>query len=90
MKNLLLRIGLITRNHDGTIRYPFRIGPWWMWKWFLTKPVSYIKWCHSPAHGGCIALFRNLPGVIKWRKGRLLPVRWGISILSLIEIGDRG
>ena len=34
MKNLLLRIGLITRNHDGTIRYPFRIGPWWMWKWF--------------------------------------------------------
>lgn len=85
MIGLLLWIGLVVRQRDGSIRYPFSVGPLWMWKAFLKNPR---RWCR--ATGGPIGLFRNLPGVIKWRKGRLLPIRWGFTIMGLIEIGDRG
>jgi len=34
-------------------------------------------------------VFRNLPGVVKWENGRMLPRRWGVQIFGL-EIGDRG
>lgn len=33
--------------------------------------------------------FKNLPGVIKWERGRLLPRRWGFGVCG-IEFGDRG
>lgn len=35
-------------------------------------------------------IFRNLPHVIKWIPGRLLPRRWGFGIYGLIEFGERG
>lgn len=35
-------------------------------------------------------IFRNVPGVIKWIPGKLLPRRWGFGIFGLIEFGSRG
>lgn len=84
MLDILLRIGLVTRRYDGTIRWPFHIGPWWMWKMLFRHPIRLWRMTEG------IYLFRNVPGVIKWREGRLLPVRWGVGILGLIEFGDRG
>lgn len=81
MIGLLLRIGLVTRRHDGSIRWPLHIRPLWMWR----HPIVTLR-CSS----GLFYVFRNLPGVIKWREGRLLPVRWGFGIAGLIEFGDRG
>lgn len=80
MITLLLRIGLVTRRHDGSIRWPLSFAPLWMWK----HPISTAR-C-----AGLFYVFRNLPGVIKWREGRLLPIRWGFGIAGLIEFGDRG
>lgn len=82
MKKLLLRVGLIRTKADGSIRWPFYVAPRWMWRAHLFPAVGKR---HVP-----VALFRNLPGVIKWEKGRLLPRRWGISIFGCVEFGDRG
>lgn len=85
MINTLLWVGLAARNSDGSIRWPFHVAPLWMWKAAWKNPRGWYRLA-----GGFIGIFRNLPGVIKWRKGRLLPRRWGITIMGLIEIGDRG
>ncbi len=82
--NLLLRIGLVTRRYDGTIRWPLHFAPWWQWKMLFTHPINLWKLSNG------FYLFRNLPGVIKWREGRLLPRRWGFGVMGLIEFGDRG
>lgn len=37
-----------------------------------------------------VYIFRNLPHVIKWIPGRIMPRRWGIGFCGLIEFGDRG
>ena len=84
MLNLLLRIGLVTRRDDGTIRWPLYLGPAWKWRMALRRPATLWQ-----ITGG-VYLFRNLPGVVKWREGRLLPVRWGIGFMGLVEFGDRG
>ena len=76
MIRLLLRIGLVNRRADGTIRWPFHVSPWWIWK------VHFLK---GPRFG----IFRNVPGVIKWLPGRMLPRRWGFFIIGF-EVGDRG
>lgn len=85
MISLLLRIGFIRRKRDGTIRWPVSISPWWMWRAALRHPVKVVR-----LSGGCFYTFRNLPGVIKWEPGRMLPRRWGFGVLGLIEFGDRG
>lgn len=98
----LLRIGLVRRYYGSDkIRWPISIEPWWIWKvhfrcllrgeWFCGrdktgKPRKGFPWGFSISAFG---MFRNLPGVIKWEKGRLLPRRWGFHIFGL-EIGDRG
>lgn len=74
--NFFLWIGLINLTHDGKIHLPFSAPP---------KHVFLYLWKtnRKPYR------FRNLPGVIKWIDGRLLPMRWGGGWLGF-EIGDRG
>lgn len=80
MSALLVRIGLVRREIDGRIVYPFHVAPHWRWQHpILSAQVS-----------GWFYVFHNLPGVVKWEKGRMLPRRWGFGIMGLIEFGDRG
>lgn len=76
----LLRVGLVTQRYDGSIRWPLSFAPAWMWR----HPLCAVR------QGGWFYVFRNLPGVIKWREGRMLPIRWGFGVMGLIEFGDRG
>lgn len=63
-------------NHPEVIIWPFSIPPWHVFKYCIkVGPRFYV--------------FRNLPGVIKWLPGRLLPNRWGFGICCF-EFGDRG
>lgn len=84
MKKVLLYVGVVRLKANGDMRWPIHIAPFWIWKAFLKHPVNMTK-----LHGA-FYVFRNLPGVIKWEKGRLLPRRWGFGILGLVEFGDRG
>lgn len=84
MVQLMIWIGLIRRKDDGSIRWPVHIAPRHVWRMVLKNPRNMTKFY------GLFYVFRNLPGVIKWEKGRLLPRRWGFGILGLIEFGDRG
>ena len=75
--DLLLAIGIvsISRTSLSGVRWPLS------WSWGMTK----MQWRARDFAG----LFRNKPGVVKWRRGRLLPRRWGFYLLRL-EFGDRG
>lgn len=101
---VLLRIGLVRYYYDSErVRWPISIDPPHLWalhirclfrgQWFCsrTDDGSLRKGFPWSGPGGFCAfgVFRNLPWVIKWEKGRLLPRRWGFHILGL-EIGDRG
>jgi len=80
---LLIWIGFVRRDRNGKIVWPFRVPPKHMcstWPMFLMY-CRYIGW--KPYR------FRNLPHVIKWVPGRLLPRRWGFGWLGF-EFGDRG
>ena len=80
---LLLWIGFVRYKHvGGAIRWPFYVAPRHCWAW---KSVR-VNWLL----GERVYVFRNLPHVVKWTPGRLLPRRWGFGILGLIEFGDRG
>lgn len=83
MVRMLLWIGLIARRQDGSIAYPVRVAPRWVFRSRRTL-IGWIR-LHAPVY-----VFRNLPGVIKWKGDRLLPRRWGVGFFGLIEIGDRG
>lgn len=76
MMKLLLRIGFVAKRHDGSIAWPFHASPW-----FIVR--------HNFLYGPRFYLFRNLPGIIKWVPGRLLPRRWGFGVCGF-EFGDRG
>lgn len=76
MIKFLLWVGFIRRREDGTIRWPFSVPP---------RHVRKFLWRHGPR----VYAFRNLPGVVKWVPGRLLPRRWGFGICGF-EFGDRG
>lgn len=76
MIKLLLWIGFVTRCHDGLIHWPFH------------KPTKYTFLFYLK-HDKKPYRFRNLPGVVKWIPGRLLPRRWGGGWLGF-EFGDRG
>ena len=88
MIKLLLRIGLVRRRANGTIRWPVsfdRPGDTWIVMYRnMVEHRSLTKGPFAP-----VGLFRNRPGVIKWEKDRLLPRRWGFHFFGL-EIGDRG
>lgn len=73
---LLNWIGITRYKDDGSVRWPVSLPSK---DWFM----YHVKCNRKPYR------FRNLPGVIKWEKGRLLPRRWGGGWLG-IEIGDRG
>lgn len=78
---LLFWIGLVRRHHHTRrIVWPLSFAPLWMWK----CPIVCAR-CN-----GVFYVFRNVRGVIKWEKGRLLPKRWGVGFCGLIEFGDRG
>lgn len=82
MIKFLLWVGFIRRREDGTIHWPFHAPPRWVFKsWGSFK-------CYARCTG-YVYRFRNLPGVIKWVPGRLLPRRWGFGICGF-EFGDRG
>lgn len=81
---LLIRIGLVRRKDNGSILWPVHFAPFWIWKGFMRHPINMTR-CN-----GAFYVFRNLPGVIKWIPGRLLPRRWGFGLFGLIEFGDRG
>ncbi len=72
----LLWLGLTRKKSDGSYRFPVHVSPWHIWRYLW----AYGQYC---------GFFRNLPGVVKWEEGRLLPRRWGFYILGF-EIGDRG
>lgn len=80
---LLIRIGFVRRKHDGKIRWPFTVPPLHVFSSWRT----FVAWCRW--HGWKPYVFRNLPGVVKWIPGRLLPRRWGIGWCGF-EFGDRG
>lgn len=79
----LLWLGLIRIRDNGKIRWPVHVAPKHVWKdWRHLRAMARIS--------GAFYVFRNLPGVIKWETGRLLPRRWGFGFFGLIEFGDRG
>lgn len=84
MIRFLLWLGIVRRRDNGTIRWPIHVAPKWIWSSFIRHPINMTKVC------GPVYFFRNLPGVIKWEKGRVLPRRWGVGFFGLIEFGDRG
>lgn len=62
--------------HPEKILWPFRAPPRHVFRFQLK-------------YGPRFYVFRNLPGVIKWAPGRLLPLRWGFGVCGF-ELGDRG
>jgi hypothetical protein len=76
----LLLIGLV-RQANGKTVWPFRVCPWWLWRARFWPAVG--------DRDPLVGIFRNLPGVVKWVPGRLLPRRWGFWVLGF-EFGDRG
>lgn len=69
-------------NGELIYRYPEQI----IWP-FHSSPRHMVRYLIKT--GPRFYLFRNLPGVIKWLPGRLLPMRWGFGICGF-EFGDRG
>ena len=59
------------------------IAPFHVWRDWRTFRAT-VKFNNA------VYIFRNLPHVIKWIPGRILPRRWGIGFFGLIEFGDRG
>jgi len=87
VRDTLLWIGLIRVRADCTIRWPVSIcsRTWWLVQWrTMLIERSLTRGSFPP-----LGVFRNLPGIIKWQPGRLLPRRWGFHVFG-IEIGDRG
>jgi len=77
---LLIWVGLTRRLDNGRLFVPFSGTTW---------PHFYMTIRRGGKAWPRFYVFRNAPGVIKWRKGRLLPVRWGFGVCGF-EFGDRG
>ena len=82
MIKFLLWVGLVAKRHDGTIAWPFHSPP----AWAFSSGRGFKHYCRLT---GGFYVFRNLPGVVKWVPGRLLPRRWGFGVCGF-EFGDRG
>lgn len=73
--------GALVYRYPEQVIWPFHVPPLWQIKYVLRgKPVVY---------GWKPYVFRNVPGIIKWAPGRVLPRRWGVGWLGF-EFGDRG
>lgn len=72
--------GTLTYIYPERIVWPFHVAPAWIWR----HPIVSLRMC------GFFYVFRNMHGVVKYREGRLLPIRWGFGIMGLVEFGDRG
>lgn len=68
--------GQIVYRYPVQIIWPFHMSPWWIIR-------------HHVRFGPRVYVFRNVPGIIKWEPGRVLPRRWGIGVCGF-EFGDRG
>jgi len=75
--DIYVQTGRYEYLYPEAIVWPFDAPSWPSFKWHLRCP------------GQRVYVFRNLPGVIKWLPGRLLPMRWGFGICGF-EFGDRG
>lgn len=56
------------------------------------KAIAFCRDLRGSLTRGCFAplgVFGNLPGVIKWIPGRLLPRRWGFHVFGLPRIRSR-
>lgn len=71
-------------NAQGNLEHMFAETIIWP---FHRPPTHVFKYCWK--RGPRFYVFRNLPGVIKWLPGRLLPMRWGVGFCGF-EFGDRG
>lgn len=71
-----IQSGQTTPLYSERIIWPFHAPPWHRFVYYLRA-------------GPRVYVFRNLPGVIKWLPGRVLPMRWGFGICGF-EFGDRG
>lgn len=78
---LLNWIGFVTIR-NGKIRWPFKVPP----RHVFSSWRSFYGYCRF---WGGPYVFRNLPHVITWIPGRLLPRRWGFGLWGF-EFGDRG
>lgn len=76
MIKFLLWVGFVAKRQDGSIAWPFHTPPMHVFMYQVRRDRKPYR-------------FRNLPGVIKWVPGRLLPRRWGGGWLGF-EFGDRG
>lgn len=74
-------VGFVHVNSSGKVYWPFA-WPSWSHFWFYLRHADGKMFKR-------FYVFRNLPHVIKWREGRLLPRRWGFGFCG-IEFGDRG
>lgn len=82
MIRFLLWVGFVAKRHDGTIVWPFHVPS----RAVFWHHLKYGSWTGAFKR---VYIFRNLPGVIKWVPGRLLPRRWGFGVCGF-EFGDRG
>jgi len=88
----LVWFGLVRRRRNGSIVWPFHVGPAWIWKAHLRAHFDRLVWGDAPPGGfpdRVFGLFRNRLGVKAYLRGRLLPWRWGFYVLDF-EVGDRG
>lgn len=84
----LVRIGLVRIKDDGKVRWPVHVPPGHHFKTYNGRiACGWRAWGRMTNWKPYV--FRNLPGVIKWEPGRLLPRRWGFGWAGF-EFGDRG
>lgn len=74
--------GRLEYRYPESIIWPFHAPPAWAFRSWR----DFRVYCRA---FGYVYRFRNLPGVIKWLPGRLLPMRWGFGVCGF-EFGDRG
>jgi hypothetical protein len=78
----LLWLGFVRRDASGTLRWPFKGPPGYVfesWRSF----VGYCRFWGGPY------IFRNLPHVTRDVPGSLMPRRWGVGLWGF-EFGHRG
>ena len=84
------RKSTLCRAVNGNLEYVYPEQVIWP---FHAPPAHAFKdwrsFCWMCKYHGYVYRFKNLPGVISRRPGRLLPVRWGFGICGF-EFGDRG
>lgn len=81
-------VGFVSRRRDGTIAWPFHVPPRHQFSTYRGRRMAGWRAVGRMTNWRPY-VFRNLPGVVKWKPGRLLPRRWGFGWAGF-EFGDRG